>query len=44
MVSLGLISHSKEKATTYAQARVDGAKVEVKPTKSVIAKKVWRPK
>ena len=24
-MSLGLISHSKEKAATYAQARVDGA-------------------
>ena len=25
VVSLGLISHPKEKAATYAQARVDGA-------------------
>ena len=44
VVSLRLVSYPKAKIATFTQARNDGQEVEVKPTKPIVMKKVWRPK
>jgi hypothetical protein len=44
VVPLRLISHSKEEVTTDAQARINGATVEVVPARSATTKQVWKPK